>query len=475
MLQRAPYPAGSKSPYDFDTFTLNHAAKVGIFKVNWVTEFEQELSRRSVFVKQGSAGFMHFAFFRSKSEAREASDDVSKSIYGSQDLKDRFRLTAAQAGFGLKAFSIKGTILEDKCPVADRCDPSYPYRSYNASCNNLVNPLWGVSGSPFQRTVLPEYSDGVWAPRVAKSGADLPSARLVSINIIPDVDIPDDLDTHNVMQWGQFVDHDLTHTPLFRLSDTNSSGVKCCAEDGSAAEDALVRHPACFPIDIPSNDPFFKKHDQRCMNFVRSMPGPGQDCTFGYSEQMNQITHLLDSSMVYGSDEEDAIELRLLQGGLMKAYNSKDSLKELLPQEEGELEGEQCAIPNQRPGTRDRKCFKAGDSRSNEHTGLVAYHTVWLREHNRLARELAALNPHWGDERLYQEARRILVAEMQHITYNEWLPIVLGTGFMEELDILPLTHGHSSKYSDAINPTILNSFATAAFRFGHTLIQGMME
>jgi peroxidase len=54
-----------------------------------------------------------------------------------------------------------------------------------------------------------------------------------------------------------------------------------------------------------------------------------------------------------------------------------------------------------------------GDSRSNEHPGLTAYHTVWLREHNRLAAELKYLNPHWNDEKLYQEARKILIAEMQ--------------------------------------------------------------
>ena len=64
---------------------------------------------------------------------------------------------------------------------------------------------------------------------------------------------------------------------------------------------------------------------------------------------------------------------------------------------------------------------------------------------------------------------------MQHITYNEWLPIVLGKEYMDQLDILPLSHGHSTKYSQAINPTILNSFATAAFRFGHTLVQGLLE
>ena len=64
---------------------------------------------------------------------------------------------------------------------------------------------------------------------------------------------------------------------------------------------------------------------------------------------------------------------------------------------------------------------------------------------------------------------------MQHITYNEWLPIILGVEVMDELDILPVSYGYNDKYDRSINPTILNSFATAAFRFGHTLIQGMLE
>ena len=71
-------------------------------------------------------------------------------------------------------------------------------------------------------------------------------------------------------------------------------------------------------------------------------------------------------------------------------------------------------------------CFLAGELRANEQLGLLSMHTMFLREHNRIARELAELNAHWDGDMIYHETRKILGAIMQHITYKHWLPKILG-------------------------------------------------
>ena len=119
--------------------------------------------------------------------------------------------------------------------------------------------------------------------------------------------------------------------------------------------------------------------------------------------------------------------------------------------------------------------YFTGDLRCNEQPQLTVMHTLWLREHNRIASQLLLLNSHWDDERLFQESKRIVTAQMQHITYNEWLPIILGMNYVDDFNLKPTDFGHNTQYDSEVNPSITNAFATAAFRFGHSLVQSNME
>ena len=125
---------------------------------------------------------------------------------------------------------------------------------------------------------------------------------------------------------------------------------------------------------------------------------------------MNQNTHWLDGSTIYGSDEDIMDSLRSYESGLLLT-STDSSGRQLLPVT---------------PGCSNGACFFAGDSRATEQPLLTLMHTLWMREHNRVARQLASLNPTWADETIFQEARRIVIAEIQHITYAEWLPNLLG-------------------------------------------------
>ena len=99
-------------------------------------------------------------------------------------------------------------------------------------------------------------------------------------------------------------------------------------------------------------------------------------------------------------------------------------------------------------------------------------HTVFLRFHNAMAKKLKILNPHWTSNTVYLETRRLLGAITQHITYNEWLPRVIGPQYMAHYGLNSLPLGLESYYSyyDTADPSILNEFSTAAFRFGHSQV-----
>ena len=255
-----------------------------------------------------------------------------------------------------------------------------------------------------------------------------------------------------VMQWGQFIDHDFAMTPQYKGPDNSPIDCSSC--------DSPRHHRGCFPILVPQADNFYPRTGgRRCMKFLRSLPGQQR---LGSREQLNAVSHWLDGSMVYGSDPCMAAKLRApapLSHLLVMTDNSPR--KDLLPLTRDNPECEAA----------DKKCFMAGDERVNEHPGLSMIHTMVAREHNRIAAQLRTINNHWDQEKVFQETRRIVVALIQHITYSEFLPRVLGPDMMAEfsLSLLPGGHTSPSHYDQHCEAVILNEFAGAAFRLFLTL------
>uniref|UniRef100_A0A452IFZ4 Uncharacterized protein n=1 Tax=Gopherus agassizii TaxID=38772 RepID=A0A452IFZ4_9SAUR len=341
------------------------------------------------------------------------------------------------------------------------------YRTHDGTCNNLQHPMWGASLTAFERLLKSVYENGFNLPRGIGpnrhyNGYTLPMPRLVSTSLIGTETItPDDQFTHFLMQWGQFLDHDLDST-VAALSEARFS-------DGQHCSSVCTNDPPCFSIMVPPNDPRVR-NGARCMFFVRSSPvcGSGMTSLLMNSvyprEQINQLTSYIDASNVYGSSDHESQEIRDLasQRGLLRQGIVQRSGKPLLPFATGPPT-ECMRDENESP----IPCFLAGDHRANEQLGLTSMHTLWFREHNRIATELLKLNPHWDGDTIYHETRKIVGAEMQHITYNHWLPKIFGEVGMKML-------GEYKGYDPNVNSGITNEFATAAFRFGHTLINPLL-
>jgi hypothetical protein len=315
------------------------------------------------------------------------------------------------------------------------------YRPIDGTGNNVANPTWGTAGTDLLRLSPVAYADGVSAPSLPNN----PSARVVSdiLNNQADPNNPgQDLNTVNQQglsdfgySFGQFIDHDLDLTP------TNPSEL--------------------LQILADPNDP----GQMGNQTFQRSAFDPATGTGTGNPrQQVNAVTSYLDLSQVYGSTAAVANALRTHAGGLLKTSPGNmlpyDNSTYFTPAQLAviNMANDAGAVPTQ-------NLFVTGDVRGNENVELTALQTLFVRNHNLIAGELQQLHPGWGDEQLYQEARKINIAEYQNIVYTAYLPDLLGP------NALPRYTGYNPK----VNPGIATEFSTVAFRFGHSLLSGNIE
>ncbi|KAI8421164.1 hypothetical protein MSG28_008240 [Choristoneura fumiferana] len=343
-------------------------------------------------------------------------------------------------------------------PVSVSCSSS-KYRSIDGTCNNLARPGWGRKGAPFTRIAAPRYADGIYAMPVARSGRPLPNPRALSTRLFADQPIASYAMSSMNMQWGQFITHDLM---FHAMETTDEGGIQCCLGNGADMLPPELQNDKCIPICVPDDDPFYRYYGIRCLTFVRSVTTPREDCRLGHAEQMNTVTSFLDGSHIYGTDPSAAKKLRTLSGGKLKEETRKHCQRGFLPTVD--VKSDVCDLRNS-----SEPCYLAGDIRINQTPTLAMTHTILLREHNRIATILGSLNPMWSDEKIYQEARRIVIAELQHITYQEWLPLNFGENYFRYYRISPSSL-YSRDYSDAVHPGVINSFGHAAFRYLHSMV-----
>lgn len=289
-------------------------------------------------------------------------------------------------------------------------------QSIDGSGNNLENPEFGAANTELLRVAENDYADGISEP----AGEDRPSAREIS-NLLSAADADGTTSERNlssfVFAWGQFLDHDID-----------------LSLEPESEEDAVS-----FDIEVPQGDPLFDPFatGEETIHLTRSAIADGTGTSVDNpAEQTNSITAWVDGSQVYGSDQETSDALREFVGGRLLV--SDDGL--LPTDEDGGL--------------------LAGDIRAAENVVLTSMHALFVREHNRLADEISAENSDLSDEDVFQEARSTVIAQLQSITYNEYLPALLGEDVLSDY----------SGYDSSVDPSIANEFSTAAFRFGHSTL-----
>ncbi|XP_078536738.1 eosinophil peroxidase-like [Lissotriton helveticus] len=351
-------------------------------------------------------------------------------------------------------------LLKTVCLAQSCTTPNSPITlKLQISSAQLRNPLLSASNRGFARWLPAEYEDGHslpkgWTENRRINGFALPLARAVSNQIVqfPNEEITlDNERSLTFMQFGQWTDHDLDLSPETPARTTFVEGLDC--------DHTCVKAPPCFPLRIPPNDPRIANRSD-CIPLFRSAPA----CNEGspVREQINILTSFIDGSQVYGSDMALATRLRdpTNQFGLL-AVNQRftDNGREHLP---FNTMGEDfCIQTNRSSGI---PCFLSGDPRTSEQPGLTAFHALFMREHNRVARDLRRMNRRWTGEMLYQEARKVVGGILQKITYKDYIPLLLG------YEAAARNIGTYQGYNESVDPRVANVFSLA-FRFAHASIQ----
>ena len=241
---------------------------------NFFSRFKPKQPRRT---KVDAETRGHNLFTKPRSEDKDL-EDSSRKIFWLRKF-----LGADNNGTRKRDFDPDNSVeVESECPWTNsrrpRCIQNSKYRTVDGSCNNARNPLLGMAGTPFRRLLGPTYGRFDNTPRKAVGGSQLPSAREVTQTVFAAGDDRTSTVSTLFMQFGQFLDHDITHTPNAGIGPVDTP--QCCLKDPVGRDWLYPRDPfneqpdVCFPIEVGREDRFWGRRGRRCMHFSRSSTSP---------------------------------------------------------------------------------------------------------------------------------------------------------------------------------------------------------
>ncbi|XP_055540936.1 peroxidase [Wyeomyia smithii] len=323
---------------------------------------------------------------------------------------------------------------------------SIPQSKLLEKCKKIVDSK--TFSDEYRRLLPASYQDGIYRFRRSVLGTELPHPRNISSKFHFTLAQGKKDRQHSValVQWTQFIEHDLAKTTVQTTHD--GTDIECCSSDHNNVV-PRYRHPACQPLLIDEDDAYYKTQHVTCLNYVRSALSLGNKCSLGPANQLNQATNRLDLSQLYGNHESETMPMRTRHGGKLKSQ-SFNSMEFLVANTDKKL----CVVDE----TLNTVCYSSGDTRVNVNPYVTLLHTLFLRSHNRLAKHLALINPHWDDERLFEVARKINIRIYRKIVHG-WVETVLGS----RMPAVKLAN---------VDSRVSNEFATAAIRFYNTMMPG---
>ncbi|PNJ15576.1 DUOX1 isoform 2 [Pongo abelii] len=317
-------------------------------------------------------------------------------------------------------------------PLGAQNPISWEVQRFDGWYNNLMEHRWGSKGSRLQRLVPASYADGVYQP-------------------LGEPHLPNPRDLSNTISRG----------PAGLASLRNRTVLGVFFGYHVLSDLVSVETPGCpaefLNIRIPPGDPVFDP-DQRgdvVLPFQRSRWDPETGRSPSNPRDLaNQVTGWLDGSAIYGSSHSWSDALRSFSGGQLASGPDpafpRDSQNPLL----------MWAAPDPATGQNGpRGLYAFGAERGNREPFLQALGLLWFRYHNLWAQRLARQHPDWGDEELFQHARKRVIATYQNIAVYEWLP-----------SFLQKTPPEYTGYRPFLDPSISSEFVAASEQFLSTMV-----